>query len=183
MARRLPELDPTRYSVIRPPATLAHKAGHVWEQLTLPLLSDARLIYSPANVAPLICDRNVVVIHDAAALTHPEAYSATFVAYQRVILPRLAKRARLVITVSEFSRGELIEVLRVPAERIAVVPGGVDGRFRPSIDASRARAEYRLDRPYVLVVGTVSARKNLEALTPHRRRSGRARDRARAGGL
>jgi glycosyltransferase involved in cell wall biosynthesis len=165
MARRLPEHNPTRYSVIRPPATLAHKAGHAWEQFTLPLLSDARLIYSPATVAPLISNRNVVVIHDAAALTHPEAYSGVFVAYQRALLPRLAKRARLVITVSEFSRGELVEALGVSPARIAVAPGGVDGRFRPSIDPSRARAEYGLQTPYVLAVGTVSARKNLEALT------------------
>jgi glycosyltransferase involved in cell wall biosynthesis len=166
MARRLPEHDPTRYSVIRPPATLAHKAGHAWEQVTLPLMSDARLIYSPATLAPLVSKRNVVVIHDAAALRHPEAYSSAFVAYQRAMLPALAKRARLVITVSEFSRAELVEVLRVSEARIAVVPEGVDGRFRPSIDASRARAEYGLRNPYVLVVGTVSARKNLEALTP-----------------
>ncbi|HWE33514.1 MAG TPA: glycosyltransferase family 1 protein [Solirubrobacteraceae bacterium] len=166
MARRLPEHDPTRYSVIRPPATLAHKAGHAWEQVTLPLMSDARLIYSPATLAPLVSKRNVVVIHDAAAWRHPEAYSSAFVAYQRAMLPALAKRARLVITVSEFSRAELVEVLRVSEARIAVVPEGVDGRFRPSIDASRARAEYGLRNPYVLVVGTVSARKNLEALTP-----------------
>jgi glycosyltransferase involved in cell wall biosynthesis len=165
MARLLPEHDPTRYSVIRPPATLAHKAGHAWEQFTLPLLSDARLIYSPATVAPLISNRNVVVIHDAAALTHPEAYSGAFVAYQRAMLPRLAKRARLVITVSEFSRGELVEVLGVSPARIAVAPGGVDERFRPSIDPSRARSEYGLQNPYVLVVGTVSARKNLGVLT------------------
>jgi glycosyltransferase involved in cell wall biosynthesis len=165
MARRLPRHDPARYSVIRPPAPLAHKSGHLWEQFTLPLLSDARLIYSPANLAPLVSNRNVVVIHDAAALTRPEAYSSAFVAYQRALLPRLAKRARLVITVSEFSRGELVEALGVPPERIAVVPGGVDERFRPAIDASRARAEYGLGSRYVLAVGTASARKNLEALT------------------
>jgi glycosyltransferase involved in cell wall biosynthesis len=129
-------------------------------------MSDAELIYSPANLAPLMSRRNVVVIHDAAALRHPEAYSSAYVAYQRAMLPVIARRARLVITVSEFSRAELAEVLRVPEARIAVVPEGVDGRFRPSIDASHARAEYGLRNPYVLVVGTVSARKNLAALTP-----------------
>src|SRR5205814_10344068 len=71
MAARLPRLDPERYEVIRPPEALAHRAGHAWEQAALPVLArGARLIYSPANLAPLAGQRNVVVIHDVAALRH-----------------------------------------------------------------------------------------------------------------
>src|SRR5437588_183604 len=85
----------------RPPAALAHRAGHAWEQSVLPVLArQSRLLYSPANLAPALYPRNAVVIHDAAALRHPEAYSRAYVAYQRRLLPRLARRARLVITVS-----------------------------------------------------------------------------------
>jgi glycosyltransferase involved in cell wall biosynthesis len=165
MARLLPSLRPERYRVIRPPATLAHGAGHVWEQTALAAAA-GRLIYSPANFAPLCSRRNVIVIHDAAALKHPEAYSRAAVAYHRVMLPALARRARLVITVSEFSRAELVEVLDVRAERIAVIPEGVEDRFRPAVDGSRARAAYGIAGPYALVVGTVSARKNLAVVEP-----------------
>ena len=80
MAIRLPALRPDRYRVIRPPAGLAHRAGHVWEQLALPALAcGARALYSPANLAPVAFPRNVVVIHDVAALRHPEAYSRAYV--------------------------------------------------------------------------------------------------------
>ena len=166
LARRLPALRPGRYRVIRPRPGLAHRAGHAWEQAALPLLArGAQLILSPANLAPLAAGRrNVVVIHDAAALRHPEWYSVAYVRWQRIALPRIARGARQIVTVSEFSRRELSDLLGVPPERIAVVPNGVDERFSPATDPAPARAALRLARPYALVVGTRIARKNLAAL-------------------
>ena len=167
IALRLPVHRPERYRVIRPPRALAHRAGHAWEQLVLPLAAHgASLILSPANLAPVASRRNVVVIHDAAALRHPEAFSAPYVAYQRRILPAIARRARLVLTVSSFSRGELVELLGASPERIRVVPEGVDERFRPDADPTPPRARYGLGGPYVLAVGTNSERKNIAALEP-----------------
>lgn len=165
MAARLPALRPDRYHVLRPPAALAHRAGHVWEQAVLPLrASRFALLYSPANLAPIASRRNVVVIHDAAAFRHPEAFSATYVAYQRRVLPRVVRRARVVLTVSEFSRSELVELLGAAPERVVVVPNGVDERFVPAVDPEPMRTLYALPRPYVLAVGTASARKNYSAL-------------------
>lgn len=166
MAVRLPALRPDRYRVIRPPAALAHAAGHAWEQAVLPAMTarDA-LIYSPANLAPVASGRNVVVIHDVAALRRPQAYSRPYVAYQRLMLPTLVRRARLVITVSEFSKQELVDVLGARPERITVVPEGVGERFHPGVDRARVTERYGLSAPYALVVGTVSERKNLAVLT------------------
>ena len=72
------------------------------------------------------------------------------------MLPLIARRARRVITVSEFSRGELAELLGVDAE---VVPG----RRRRAVHAA---GRSRRDRPYVLCVASHTARKNLSALVP-----------------
>ena len=166
MARHLPALRPQRYRLIRPPARLAHRAGHIWEQAVLPLqAAGCRLLYSPANLAPLASGRNVVVIHDVAALRHPEAYSRPYVAYQKAILPALARRAQLVITVSEFSRQELIDVLGAPPGRIRVIPEGVDESFAAAADPAGVARRYQLERPYVLVVATDSRRKNLAVLS------------------
>jgi glycosyltransferase involved in cell wall biosynthesis len=143
MVARLPRLTPSRYRVVQPP-------GRLGEQLYLPLLR-AELVYSPANLAPVASRRNVVVIHDAAAFRHPEWYSRPYVAWQRAVLPRIAQRARLVITVSDFSRREIEEVLGVTA---TVIPNGVSERFKPSSEKG----------DYALVVGTRIARKNLAAL-------------------
>src|SRR3954468_7238689 len=147
MVARLPR---ERYRVYAPPPALAHRAGHAWEQLALPLVP-AQLIYCPANLAPVTSRRNVVVIHDVAALRHPEWYSKPYVTWHKAILPVIARRARLVITVSEFSRREIQEVLGVDAH---VIPNGVDERFRPGPK-----------KDYALVVGTKIARKNLAALS------------------
>jgi glycosyltransferase involved in cell wall biosynthesis len=170
LAARLPAIRPDRYVVLRPPLGMAHRAGHAWEQAGLPLrAAGCALIYSPANLAPLASRRSVVVIHDAAPLRHPEAYSSRYVAYQRRMLPALARRARLVITVSEFSRGELVELLGLRPEQVAVVPGGVDERFGdPAATAGQPRVQTKLglEQPYVLAVGTVSARKRLDLLGP-----------------
>jgi glycosyltransferase involved in cell wall biosynthesis len=147
MVARLPR---ERYRVVTPPHLLARKGGHLWEQAILPL-TKAELIYSPANLAPVASRRNVVVIHDVAALRHPEWYSKPYAAYHRALLPVIAKRARLVITVSQFSRREIREVLGVDA---TVIPNGVDARFKPGPKKN-----------YALVVGTKIARKNLAALS------------------
>jgi glycosyltransferase involved in cell wall biosynthesis len=168
LAARLPALG--GYEVVRPPATLSHRAGHAWEQLVLPARArKAGLLLNPANLAPLVFPRNAVVIHDAAALRHPGWYSPLYGRWQRGVLPVIAKRARIVITVSEFSRREIAELLHVDAH---VVPGGVDPRFHPRADPEPARAALGLTRPYVLTVASRIARKNLASLDATCRRLG-----------
>ncbi len=167
LAARLPAIAPDRYEVLAPRPRLVHRAGHAWEQLILPLrAARAPALLCPANLAPLAHPRNVIVIHDAAALRHPEWYSPAYAAWQRRILPALARRALHVVTVSEFSRGELTELLGLPPERVTVIPGGVDPAFTPRADAEGARAALDLTRPYVLCVASQTARKNLKALVP-----------------
>ena len=167
LSARLPALRPGRYAVLLPPRALSHRAGHAWEQAALPLRAaqlGARALLCPANLAPLAFDRNVVVIHDAAPLRHPGWYSRGYAALQRRLLPRIARRALHVVTVSEFSRAELRELLGI--ERVSVVAGGVDPAYAPAADAGRARAMLGLARPYVLCVASHTARKNLAALVP-----------------
>lgn len=143
------------YTLHRPPPALVHRAGHAWEQGILPVLSArAPALLCPANLAPVAARNVVVVIHDAAPLRHPGWYSGAYAAFQRRVLPLIARRARAVITVSEFSRDELRELLGVEAH---VVYGGVDARFAPGEKAAR---------PYVLCVASHTARKNLRALVP-----------------
>ncbi|MBA3300658.1 MAG: glycosyltransferase family 4 protein [Thermoleophilaceae bacterium] len=159
MARELPRIAPARYRVIEPPGRFAHGAGHAWEQLALPAAArKSRLILSPANLAPLAArGKNVVVIHDAAAVRHPEWYGDAYARWQAVVLPRLARSAALVVTPSEWARGEVAQVLGADPGHIAVVPGGVEERFRPGTPSLVAGT-------YALALGTDIVRKNLKAL-------------------
>ncbi len=164
LSARLPTVEPGRYAVAAPPAAFSHRLGHLWEQVVLPLQARrARWLLCPANLAPLAHPRTAVVIHDAAPLRDPSWYSPTYARAQRVLLPRIAGGAKLVITVSEFARAELRELLGVDAR---VVPGGVDERFTPDADPEPVKRKYALDRPYVLTVASRTTRKNLGVLTP-----------------
>jgi len=164
LATGLPALRPERYRVLAPRPALAHGRGHLWEQLALPALArGSRLILSPANLAPVASRRSAVVIHDVAPFLG-EWYSRGYSRWHRVLLPRIARRALLVMTVSEVSRRQIVQHLGVDIDRVAVVPPGVDDRFRDPPGAEAVRARLGLERPYVLAVGTDLPRKNLALL-------------------
>jgi len=172
LAARLPARHPGRYRVLAPPPALAHRAGHLWEQGWLPLRAarDEGLL-CPANLAPVGAPRVTVILHDAAPLRDPSWYSPAYVRLQRALLPRIARGAQRVLTVSAFSAGELEALLGVEA---VVVPGGVGEAFVPEAVAGfeAAAAAVGLDpvEPYVLTVASRTARKNLVALGPAARR-------------
>jgi glycosyltransferase involved in cell wall biosynthesis len=151
--------------VIRPPAALAHRAGHAWEQLALPLAARrAGLLLSPANLAPLAYPRNAVVIHDSAPFREPAWYTRLYGAWHRAAIPRIARRARLVVTPSEHMRAELIELFGLPGDAVAAIAPGVDPSFSSPADPGPLMARHEMDRPYVLAVGTEGPRKNLALL-------------------
>jgi glycosyltransferase involved in cell wall biosynthesis len=126
----------------------------------------AALVFSPANLAPLLWPRNVIVMHDAAVLREPEAYSRTYRAWHAGAGLACARRAIQVVTVSEFSRRELVDLAGLDPGRVSVIPGGVDARFTPAADAARAARRLGLDRPYVLSIATADRRKNVAGLAP-----------------
>lgn len=167
---RLPPLAPGRYIVAQPPPRARGRAiAQAWEQLVLPVRAarlGAALVFSPANLAPLAWPGNVLVMHDAAVLRHPQAYSRAYRLWHRRAGLAAARRARAVITVSEFSRRELVRCAGLAPQRVRVIAGGVADRFTPEADAAEARRRYGLEQPYVLTIATADARKNLHVLAP-----------------
>jgi glycosyltransferase involved in cell wall biosynthesis len=167
---RLMALAPDRYVVAQPrPRARRRQLAQAWEQAVLPARAarlGASLVFSPANLAPLAWPRNVLVMHDAAVLREPEAYSRAYRAWHATAGAASARRALGVITVSEFSRGELIELAGLDPSRLSVIPGGVDPRFSPEADPALATRRLGLERPYVLTIATDDRRKNLEKLAP-----------------
>lgn len=170
---RLLALRPDRYRIIAPPRGLAHRAGQAWEQLVLPARAARRradLIFSPANLAPWLWPRNVVVVHDAAVLRNPGDFSHLYRRWHAHLGLTSARRALLVVTVSEFSRRELVTLGELDPDRVVVVHGGVDAHFTPAVDWAPAASRLGLTRPYVLTVGTADRRKNLRVLDETARR-------------
>lgn len=154
-----------RVRVVRPRRSMSGLRGHLWEQFTLPrLLRNDELLWSPANSGPIRAGRQVVTIHDLSVLEHPEWFSADFVVWYRLMLPKVAHAARHLLTVSEHSRQSIIRVLGVPAHKVTAVPNGVNLRlFRPQ-NPEWVRRKYGLAERYILFVGAIDPRKNLERL-------------------
>ena len=153
-----------RLESIAPARPLQGIKGHLWEQCWLPAQLRSRLLWSPANTGPLLLHHQVITIHDLAPLDHPEWFSPKFSAWYRYMVPRLVRRARRVIAVSEFTKNRLVAAAGVDRSRIEVIPHGVDRRFRPCSAEQIGAVHLRLGIPsprYVLSVGTLEPRKNL----------------------
>ncbi|TMC35540.1 MAG: glycosyltransferase family 4 protein [Chloroflexi bacterium] len=112
--------------------------------------------------------RAIVTIHDLAPLRWPEHYlrlphARVGHAWQYA----LARRADAIIAVSEATKRDVIERLRVPESRVRVIPEAVDASFAPPArDAAltRVRERFSVTSPYVLYVGQFDPRKNMDGL-------------------
>ena len=104
--------------------------GTWWEQMKLPRAAAADrldVFFSPAYTAPLRLGVPLVVaIHDISFVAHPEWFTVREGVRRRWITAQSARLARRVITISQFTRGELMDRLNVPAEKIAVIPPGIN---------------------------------------------------------
>jgi glycosyltransferase involved in cell wall biosynthesis len=108
---------------------VAGRSGRRWEQVRLPREAKADNLdvwFAPGYTAPLrMAVPMVVAIHDLSFVAHPEWFGVREGARRRWLVGRSARVAAAVITISQFSRRELIERLDVPAGRITVVPPGI----------------------------------------------------------
>jgi glycosyltransferase involved in cell wall biosynthesis len=106
----------------------------------------------------------VLTVHDLAILRAPEAFPRWHRLYGSAGLGRVLRAADAVVAVSEFTRDETVELAGVPAERITVIPNGVDDVFSP--EGPRVAADY------VLAVATLEPRKNLRRAVEAARAAG-----------
>jgi len=104
---------------------VAGAAGTWWEQVSLPRAAATDHVdawFAPAYTAPLrIGVPFVVAIHDISFVAHPEWFRVREGARRRWLVRRSAHKAAAVVTISQFSRQEIIERLGVEAARIHVV--------------------------------------------------------------
>lgn len=135
-----------------------------WEQFTLPTRRGEGVLLNLCNIGPVVDGNSVTMIHDAQVLIAPGSYSWAFRLWYRLIQPRLARRARLVLTVSEYSRRELVAAGLAPSARIAVVPNGVDHVLACPADRSVLSALGLSRHGYVLALANTQEHKNVRLL-------------------
>lgn len=144
-------------------------AGHLWEQLRLPWLvkkMKADLLWCPANTAslPNFGVPLVVTLHDAAMFAGPEWFSPAFALYYRFLIPMFGRVASKIITVSLFSRQELVKYGLVSRlDDIEVVYNGLTPLKEKKNGATKTLEQLQ-GKNYVLCLGSRDPRKNLSRL-------------------
>jgi glycosyltransferase involved in cell wall biosynthesis len=127
------------------------------------------IIHDPVAMTPMLFGaaraRIISTVHDIIPISYPGSSSRLDEWVYRYWLPFKLPQVDAVITVSEYSRGDIAKHLRVKPERVRVIYYGVREHFRP-IPADEADAyllkRYQIDYPYVLYVGNLTKRKNIE---------------------
>ena len=118
--------------------------------------ADVAVFYSPSFMPPLHSRIPFVfTIHD---LMHLFYYSTWHRLYYRQVIARLANRAKKIITVSHYSKEQLVDLLGIDEHRIEVVYNGVDIRYQEN-DRS-----FKSERPYFLYVGNRRTNKNIPVM-------------------
>jgi glycosyltransferase involved in cell wall biosynthesis len=148
--------------------------GTWWEQVRVPRAvarDHLDVWFAPGYSAPLrIHVPTVVAIHDLSFVAHPEWFSIREGARRRWLTSQSAARASAVVTISEFSKRELVDRLGVAEERVHVIPPGIGaggrGRAQPLAPSPLPPAP----GPRVLFVGSIFNRRHvvdlIHAFTP-----------------
>jgi glycosyltransferase involved in cell wall biosynthesis len=164
LKNELAELPENWYEVRAkwPPKRLWTQVRMSWEMWRRPI----DVLFVPAHVLPPIRpDRNVVTVHDVGFRRLPKLYSKADIAYHEATTKSIAKCDARIITVSEFSGREIVELYKVKSERIAITYPGVDhDMYRPIADGAAIEAklkEMHVPRPYFLYIGRLDAKKNV----------------------
>jgi len=131
-----------------------------WEQLTLPLRRErGALLVNLCNIGPLLSANAVTMFHDLQVRLTPESYRPAFRYWYRFAQPVLARRGRMILTVSDYSKREIVRAGLCPEGRVAVIPNGADHILRVAPEPGEPIAA-----PYVVSFATLQAHKNVAVL-------------------
>jgi glycosyltransferase involved in cell wall biosynthesis len=156
------------YADYRLPARLMQKA---WNSFGFPhaeLFTGQFDIFHATNFTapPQKSGKLILTIHDVGFARMPENHPQSSRILNQ-ILPHQLERADKIIVVSGFTRDEVVEVFAVPERKIRVIHNGVSPDFHPVADkeaAAMIARKYRIDQEYILFVGKLEARKNINGV-------------------
>lgn len=143
---------------------VAPLTGIPWEQMTLPLRKRGALLLNLCNIGPMLARDAVTMIHDVQVLLSPQSYPAGFRAWYRLVQPIIARRHRHILTVSEYSRGQIVDAGLCGSDKVTVIHNGVDHVLRVAADMTVFRRLGLDRRHFVLGLANTQAHKNIAVL-------------------
>jgi len=142
---------------------------YLWTQIRLwweLLLNPPDVLLVPAHTIPLLPiprqTRILINVHDVGFKRFPKLYKPIQVWYHDLTMWRIKKRADVIITISEFSKREIMELYGVKPEKIRVVYLGFDEKkFFADGGNPDILKKYNITQPYLLYVGRLEKKKNI----------------------
>lgn len=109
---------------------------------------------------------SVITLHDVSYLTHSEFFPIHERLKMKFMMPFSIKKAKRIITVSQFSKKEISKIYRIDDNRICMVYNGISDEFKPSNkkEIEETLRKYGIHEPYILTVSNLQPRKNLKGL-------------------
>lgn len=137
--------------------------SHLWEQISLPWIfhriKGEKVLLNFTGLSPLFVRKKVMTIHDLAFWVNPKWYSLSYRFLYRLLTPLCAFTSMKVLTVSEFSKNEIIRLLGIDRQKTVVVYNAVPFFFRiPTVKNCMEKGKY------VLAVSSIDPRKNFFTL-------------------
>lgn len=164
--------SPSNFHLVRAP--LSERAlVTLWQRARVPLPIETfvganEVFYSPDFVLPPTkARRKILTVHDLSFRRVPETAVPNLKWYLEGAVPRAVARADLIFADSNATRADLIELYHAPPERVQTLYSGCDDFFQPVTDTNelaRVRELYKLNRPFILSIGTLEPRKNFVRL-------------------
>src|SRR3990167_1008301 len=150
------------------------KPGSFWTVRQLPGLikkENVDVFFSPTHYLPWFTSvPKVMAIMDVSYLRYPELFQARDLLQLKLMTNYSVQRARKILTISEFSKQEIIEHYKYPKDNIEVTYPGINRKIKDKIITlddnyqNKILKTHGIDRRYLLFVGTLQPRKNLERL-------------------
>lgn len=143
----------------------------MWEQVTLPhAIKELNLdmLHCTSNTAPLRCRIPLILtLHDIIFLESKNRsnfsnYQNLGRVYHRLVVPRILKKCKRIITVSEFELNNIVSKLAIPRERMAMIYNGYNEWFRPSTEPNFTYQKYIDQSGYFFFLGNTDPKKNTE---------------------
>lgn len=132
---------------------------HLWEQISLPKYLKQQgcpLLISLSGSGPLNYSNQIITIHDVSHERHPEWFSKNYCRFYGYMMPRIGKKAHAIITVSEFSKKEIVETLGLPSGKIHVINCSIPSYH--TIDDGES--DNNSGEKYIVSVSSMDPRKN-----------------------
>lgn len=143
----------------------------IWEQITLPkAVSELKLdlLHCTSNTAPIRCSVPLVLtLHDIIFMeprdkSNKSLYQNMGWLYRRLVVPRILKKCKYIITVSDFERNNIIARLGIPSERMVMIYNGYNEWFKPLKDLDMKYRKYIKEPDYFFFLGNTDPKKNTE---------------------